>query len=122
LNHKEARQLGQNGKFDKAVASLLVTIELAPDWAYPVYDLAFTNLLKGDAEMAIIYYRQTDEMEPRDFFTTKTALYSLEGEQAGIFQKGLYLRYLQIEWTQDKREKFEIAKMITKKVPYYAPA
>lgn len=120
--HKEARQLGQSGKYDLAIAKLEEAIKIQPDWAYPTYDLAFTYLLKGDFESALQFYKKTDELAPKGFFTTKVALYTLEGEQSGKFPRGLYLAYLQIEWTNDREQKLEIAKTLTDKVPDFAPA
>ncbi|WP_378106291.1 tetratricopeptide repeat protein [Chryseobacterium sp. sg2396] len=120
--HKEARQLGQSGKYDLAITKLQEAIKIQPDWAYPTYDLAFTYLLKGDFESALKFYKRTDELAPKGFFTTKAALYTLEGEQSGKFPKGLYLAYLQIEWTDNKEQKLEIAKTLTDKVPDFAPA
>ena len=56
--HREARALGQAGKYDAAIEKLRAAIAAKPDWAYPYYDLAFTYFLKGDAELALTYYRQ----------------------------------------------------------------
>lgn len=120
--HQEARELGQSGKYDLSISKLEEAYKIQPTWAYPVYDLAYTYLLKGDFEKALKYYKKTDELEPKGFFTTKTALYSLEGEKSGKFPQGMYLAYLQIEWTEDLNKKLEIAKTITQKVPDFAPA
>ncbi len=120
--HREARELGQSGKYDLAISKLEETIKIQPDWSYPIYDLAFTYLLKGDFDNALKFYKKTDDLSPKGFFTTKTALYTLQGEQSGKFPKGLYLAYLQIEWTDDKEQKLEIAQTLTEKVPDFAPA
>lgn len=120
--HEEARGLGQSGKYDESIRKLEAAIDLEPTWAYPVYDLAFTYLLKGDSAKALQFYQKTDELEPKGFFTTKTALYSLEGEKAGKFPSGLYMAYLQIEWTEDANKKLQIASAITAQVPDFAPA
>lgn len=120
--HREARELGQAGNYDLSISKLEQAIAIQPDWAYPPYDLAFTYLLKGDSENALKYYKMTDELEPKGFFTAKTALYSLEGEKSGIFPKGVYLALMQIEWTDDPNGKLEIAQMLTQNVPNYAPA
>jgi len=108
--HIEARELGQYGKYDLCIDKLEKAIKIEPTWAYPIYDLAYTYLLKGDFDSALKFYKKTDDLEPQGFFTTKTALYSLEGEKSGKFPKGLYIAYMQIEWTHDINEKFEIAK------------
>jgi tetratricopeptide (TPR) repeat protein len=120
--HNEARSFGQSGKYDVAINKLEQAIQIQPDWAYPYYNLAFTYLLKGDYENALKYYIQTDSLAPKGFFTAKTAIYALEGERAAEFPKGLYLAYLQIEWTNDANQKLAIAKGITEKFPGFAPA
>ena len=120
--HQEARELGQTGKYDLSIAKLEQAIRIQPTWAYPTYDLAYTYLLKGDFDNALKFYKKTDELEPKGFFTAKTALYSLEGERTGRFPKGLYAIYMQIEWTDDINKKLEIAKKITQNVPTFAPA
>jgi tetratricopeptide (TPR) repeat protein len=120
--HNEARELGQSGKYDLSIAKLEQAIKLEPTWAYPTYDLAYTYLLKGDFDNALKFYKKTDDLEPKGFFTSKTALYSLEGEKSGKFPKGLYSAFMQIEFTDDVNKKLEIAKVITQKIPDYAPA
>lgn len=120
--HIEARELGQAGNYDLSIAKLEQAIAIQPGWAYPYYDLAFTYLLKGDFDNALTFYQKTDELEPKGFFTTKTALYTLEGEQTGKFPKGLYCYYLQLEWTEDADKKLEIVKTIIANVPDFAPA
>lgn len=120
--HNEAKKLGQDGKYDLSIAKLEDAIKVAPQWAYPTYDLAYTYLLKHDFQKALEFYKKTDQLEPLGFFTTKTAIYSLEGEQSGIFPPGLYLAYLQIEWADNLNKKLEITKAITEKIPGYAPA
>ena len=120
--HQEARQLGQTGKYDLSITKLEEAIKIQPTWAYPTYDLAYTYLLKGDFDNALKFYKKTDELEPKGFFTAKTAIYSLEGEKIGKFPKGLYTAYMQIEWTDDNKKKLEIANTITQKVPDFAPA
>ncbi|MBW8684479.1 tetratricopeptide repeat protein [Chitinophaga rhizophila] len=120
--HNEARTLGQSGQYEASILKLEAAIKLAPNWAYPLYDLAFTYLLKGDSAKALDYYQQTDKLQPRGFFTAKTAIYALEGEKAGKFPSGLYMAYLQIEWTTDETEKLSIARAITQQFPDFAPA
>lgn len=120
--HQEARAFGQAGKYDLSIAKLEQAMVLEPEWAYPVYDLAYAYLLKGDFPNALKYYKQTNALSPQGFFTVKTALYTLEGEEKGIFPKGMYLGYLQIEWADTDAKKLEIAQAITEKIPDFAPA
>ncbi|OJJ14530.1 hypothetical protein BKI52_42910 [marine bacterium AO1-C] len=120
--HQMARQEGQYGRYAQAIDLLTKTHQLAPDWPYPLYDLAYTYLLQKDFEQALAYYRLTNRLEPRGFFTCKTAIYALEGEMDKLFPVGQYLHYLSIEWTNDEDEKLEIAKAITEQTPDFAPA
>jgi tetratricopeptide (TPR) repeat protein len=120
--HREARYLGQSGNYDGALEKLAEAMRLEPDWPYPVYDMAFTYLLRGDTAHALAYYNKTDELAPRGFFTTKTAIYALQGELMGKFPGGIYMAYMQIEWTDDTDMKIAIAQSIAEKVPEFAPA
>ncbi len=120
--HQEARQHGGSGEYDKSIEKLKKASELAPNWAYPLYDLAYTYLLQKDFTNALKYYTLTDEMEPRGFFTAKTARWSLDHEEAGKFQSGLYLAFMQTEWMESDEEKLQVAKAVTSKFPGYAPA
>lgn len=120
--HNDARQLGQSAKYDAAIAKLEQAMKIQPSWPYPPYDLAYTYLLKGDFDNSLKYYQITDKLSPKGFFTTKTALYTLEGEKAGRFPKGMYAAYMQIEWVDDENKKLEIAQALTQKVPDFAPA
>ena len=120
--HNEARQFGQAGKYDSAISKLQQAIQLQPDWPYPPYDLAFTYLLKGDFDNALAFYQKTDQLAPDGFFTSKTALYTLQGEKAGRFPKGLYAKYMTIEWESDELKKLAIAKELLSAAPEFAPA
>ncbi len=120
--HQQAREIGAGGDYDQSIALLLKAHEIAPEWPYPLYDLAFTYLLKQEDEEALKYYRKVDAMEPRGFFTVKTALHALEGEAEERFPRGIYLAYLNIEWTQSPEEQYEIAHELTRAVPSFAPA
>ncbi len=120
--HQEARQHGGKGEYDLGIEKLLKANEIAPKWAYPIYDLAYTYLLKQDFPNALKYYELTDKMKPRGFFTAKTAHWSLKKEKEGDFQEGLYLAFMQIEWMNTDDEKLQMAKAIVDKFPKYAPA
>ena len=120
--HQEARQHGGNGEYDSAIQKLLSANRLAPNWAYPIYDLAYTYLLQNDFENSLKYYEMTDRMEPKGFFTSKTAYWALKKESEGKFQSGLYLAFMQIEWLNSDEEKLKIARAIINKYPDYAPA
>lgn len=120
--HQEARQHGGKGEYDEGIDKLLKANQIAPEWAYPVYDLGYTYLLRQDSPNALKYYERTDQLEPRGFFTAKTAYWSLKKEETGEYPKGLYLAYMQIEWKNSEEEKLQLAKAILEKFPNYAPA
>lgn len=120
--HQEGRELGAAGKYERAILKLNEAIRIEPEWAYPIYDLAYTYLLMEDFDNAYLYYQKTNQLKPKGFWTVKAALYSLEGERSGIFPKGLYLYYLNIEWAESRDEKIKIARIIVERVPDYAPA
>lgn len=120
--HQESRALGQKGKYDEAITKLNNAHKIDPDWAYPIYDLAFTYLLKKDYDNALKYYKLTDEIEPRGFFAAKTAVWCLEKEKNGEISDGFYRDFIQLEWMENKDEVSLILKNIVEKYPTYAPA
>ena len=122
LLHKQARQAGEAGDHKKALALLKRASNLAPQWPYPPYDMAYTYLLMNDFARARQYYRKTVELAPRGFFTAITALDTLEREQKGDFPTGTYLAYLSLEWMNDRVEKAAVVRNLAKRVPRFAPA
>ncbi len=120
--HNEARVLGSEGKYEESIEKLTKAMELAPEWAYPRYDLAYTYLLQQNYIQALNYYEETDRLEPTGFFTAKTACWSLRKENQGLLPAGLYLAYLKIEWAESDEEKLSIARALVKQFPTYAPA
>jgi len=119
--HSEARAKGEAGDYESAIKLLNEAIAIAPDWAYPHYDMAFTFLLRGDSAKALTKYRDTDRLEPEGFFTTKTAVWSLEREENGSLPKGTYLAYVSLEWAELGKKQHTIDLMVTN-TPSFAPA
>lgn len=120
--HAQARQFGQSGDYANAISKLEQAHKEAPNWPYPLYDLAFTYLLQDDYENALKYYQLTDNVAPKGFYTSKTALYTLEKEKSGEFQKGLYKTYLSLEWMESQAEKNQMIQLLVEKIPNFAPA
>jgi tetratricopeptide (TPR) repeat protein len=120
--HEHARVFGGKGELEKAVDLLKQASRLAPDWAYPLYDLAYTYLLKGQSNEALGAYERVNKMEPKGFFTAKTASWALQREKEGLFPPGTYLLFLKIEWTNEDEEKLKRAQKIVEVVPNYPPA
>lgn len=119
--HSEARMYGQQGDYPKAIELLKQAIADAPEWPYPYYDLGYTYLLNEDFASALTYYRLTDSLCPGGFFTSQTALYTLEKERDGTYPPGLYMTYLSLEWMDNPAEKLELVRAITETYPDYAP-
>lgn len=118
--HNQGREYGQKGDYEKSLEFLRKANKSDPLWAYPVYDMAFTHLLMEDNSKALELYKQVDSMSARGFFTTKTAIYTLEGEANGIFPEGLYLGYVSLEWMKPS-EKAEAVRNLVKNISIYAP-
>lgn len=119
--HQQARQAGEGGDYDRAVALLDEAHQLAPDWPYPLYDKAFTYVLQGEVERAEEYYAQVDRLAPRGFFTCKTALDGLRRELAGELPAGFCKAFATLEWIRDPAEKREILEGVTESFPGFAP-
>ncbi len=119
--HKLARHAGGSGDYKKAIALLERASSLAPEWPYPVYDMAFTYLLMHDTDNARKHYRKTVGLSPRGFFTAITALDALVREEKGDLPAGTYLAYLSLEWMDDAEKKAEAVRQLVKRVPGFAP-
>lgn len=120
--HNLGRAYGQKGNNELAIQNFENAIRIAPEWPYPYYDLAYTYLLSNKYKEAYKYYKITDELASRGFFTTKTAVHYLGKEQRGELPEGIYLYYLSYEWTNDPLKKLEIVENIINKFPSFAPA
>ena len=120
--HERGRAAGAKGDYAKSIELLEAAHEKAPDWPYPLYDLAFTYELSGDEVKAEEQYAIVDKLAPRGFFTAKTSLDCLRRQRSGALPPGLCKAYASLEWMNDEAEKKRAVEGITKKVPSYAPA
>jgi tetratricopeptide (TPR) repeat protein len=120
--HQQGREAGATGDYRKALVLLERASGLAPDWPYPVYDMAWTYLLMDDAGRARKYYRRTIELSPRGFFTAITALHTLEREHKGDLPEGTYLAFVSLEAVNDPGEKANRFRQMTTRIPTFAPA
>lgn len=119
--HNQARQAGESGDYKRAITLLEQARILAPQWPYPVYDIAFTYLLMKDTENARTYYRKTVELSPRGFFEAIPAVDVLDREEKGDLPTGTYLKYMSLEWTEDAGKKTEIVHQLVTGAPSFAP-
>jgi tetratricopeptide (TPR) repeat protein len=120
--HREGREAGARGEHDRALALFDRASKEAPKWPYPVYDAAFTHLLKGDAAKAEELYAAVDRMAPRGFFTAKTALDCLRREKAGDFEPGTYKLFVMLEWEKAPARKKAILEQMVKRSPRFPAA
>lgn len=120
--HEKGRAAGSRKRYADALSCFEQAMALAPQWPYPVYDLAFTYLLMGNADRALDYYRTVDSLAPRGFFTTRTAVYALEGEATGRFPAGTYLKYISREWAPDADAQAQLLDSVLAEAPDFAPA
>jgi hypothetical protein len=118
--HELGRRYGAEGKFDAALLSFAEASKLAPGWAYPIYDTAYTLLLRGDATNALAKYREVDRMETNGFFTTKTAVWTLEREESGALPRGTYRDYVALE-DAEGNGKIELIEKLAVMAPNYPP-
>src|SRR5688572_1777164 len=103
--HAEARAKGEAGDYIGALKLLTEAIALAPDWAYPHYDMAFTYLIQGNSGRALEKYKDADRLAPEGFFTTKTAIWSLEREEQGLIPANTYIEYASLEWAEEEKKR-----------------
>ena len=119
--HTQAREAGERGDLPQALSLLAQARRLAPDWAYPVYDTAFTYLLQGDSAKAEALYAEVDRMEPRGFFTAKTSLDCLRRERTGVLFPGFCKAFASLE-SMDDKAKATLLEGIVEKYPSFPPA
>jgi len=120
--HREARGAGERGDYPRALDLLEQAHQIAPGWAYPLYDMAFTHLLQGDTTRAEELYAQVDELEPRGFFTCKTTLDTLRREHAGRLFPGFCDAFVKLEWLGDQTQKQAVLRGIVARFPDFPPA
>jgi tetratricopeptide (TPR) repeat protein len=120
--HRQGREAGGKGDYDRALTLFAEARKEAPKWPYPVYDAAFTYLLKDDAEKAEEFYAAVDKMAPRGFFTAKTALDCLRREKKGDLEPGTYKRYVMLEWERNRANKKAALEQMVKRSPRFPAA
>ncbi len=118
----EAQELFDQGRvyaletrFEDAIASFEQAAELDPSWPYPIYEMALTYLLMGDADKALQLYQQVDEMAPEGFFTAKVAIDVLRRERDGVVEEGSYIAILYLENLKDREVRQATVKALLEK-------
>jgi len=119
--HQEGRKAGAEGDLVRALELLFRAHQLAPDWAYPPYDIAFTYLLNEDLEEAEKWYAVVDSLEPRGFFTAKTFLHTIRRERSGELPRGFSKAFAMLEWLPEDTQRDALQKIVAS-FPAFAPA
>jgi tetratricopeptide (TPR) repeat protein len=114
--HDEGRAVGARQDYDRAIALLTQAAELDPSWPYPIYDRAFSHLLKQEFALALSDYRRTLELAPRGFFMARQTTDMLEREAAGEFPAGLSVG-VAILPDMPKEQQQAIAEQLVEKFP-----
>ena len=120
--HSEGRAAGARGELEAALRLLTEAAALAPTWPSPIYDRAFTHLLREEYAAALADYRKTLELSPRGFFTASAAVQTLEREARSELPAGIYLAYTTLEWEEDKAKVRDVLKQVVERFPTFAPA
>lgn len=120
--HEQGRAAGAKDEYAKAIDLLEAAHKKAPDWPYPVYDLAFTYQLKGDDVRAEEQYAIVNKLAPRGFFTAKTSIDCLRRQRGGSFPQGFCKAFAMLEWMDDAAQKRKAVEGIVEKFPAFAPA
>jgi tetratricopeptide (TPR) repeat protein len=119
--HHRGREAGERGDFQEAIRLFELAHAADSEWPYPIYDLAFSYLLLKDFEKALAYYKRCNEMAPNGYYASKTAIWTMEKEAMGLYPKGMYLNYSQLEWKDETERKLVLYNMIND-FPDFAPA
>jgi len=120
--HELGRQAGAVGDHDRALRLFAQAHEEAPEWPYPVYDAAYTYLLKSDLVQAQREYEVVERLAPRGFFTYKSELDCVRRERAGEFITGTCEYYVTIADMPDSAEKRVMLDKLLQGSPSLAPA
>lgn len=119
--HQQGREAGSAGDPVRALELFNRARQLAPDWAYPPYDMAFTYLLHDYLEQAEQWYEVVDQLEPRGFFTAKTSLDTVRRERAGELPQGFARAFAMLDWEPPDRQRIALQRIVERH-PSFAPA
>jgi tetratricopeptide (TPR) repeat protein len=120
--HMQGRTSGEAGNFQEALKHFQVARELAPEWPLPLYDMAHTHLLQGNAAKALELYTQVDKLVPRGFSDTPRVLECLRREKDGRVPRGTYRKFLDVLRLRTPEEFERGMRALTRTAPKFYPA
>ena len=116
------RQAGANGQHEEALRLFAESAKIAPHWAYPVYEAAFTHLLMGNLENAEGDYARLEKLEPRGFFTYQSELDCVRRERGGEFEPDTCRTYILLADMPASAQKRALLQKLLEGSPTLAPA
>lgn len=118
----KGREAGAAENFEKALRLFAQAAKIAPGWAYPIYESAFTHLMMNDLEKAERDYLEVQKLEPRGFFTYQSELDCVRRERSGEFKSGTCRTYVLLADMPGSSEKRALLQKLLDESPTLAPA
>ena len=116
------REAGAAENYQEALRLFAQAAQIAPGWAYPIYESAFTYLLMGDLGRAERDYLQVEKLEPRGFFTYQSELDCVRRERNGEFASGTCQTYVLLADMPASDQKRSLLQKLLDRSPSLAPA
>jgi tetratricopeptide (TPR) repeat protein len=110
--HDQGRAAGERAEYDAALSLLTEAANLDPAWPYPIYDRAFTHLLKGEIDEALRDYERTLELSPRGFYIAAQAVDMLRREATGELPEGLFVALVRLEHATAEEQRSTLERMV----------
>jgi tetratricopeptide (TPR) repeat protein len=109
---QEGRTAGERKEFDLAVQLFTEAATVDPSWPQPLYDRAFTHLLKGDRTAALDDYQAVMELAPDGFFGTRQFIDLLAREMSGELPEGFAVTFDSIQWLPAEQQAHVLAQLV----------
>ncbi len=121
-NYYKGRLQGEKGEYTLALDWFKQALKIAPNWSYPLYDMAYVLLFLGERQKAYNLYIQVDKMHPRGFYAVKTAIHTLEREIKAELPGDTYKFFLTIKQEIDIDKKDDLLDYLLDRCTNFAPA
>lgn len=121
-HYNKGRIHGEKGEYALALDWFKQTLKIAPNWSYPLYDMAYVLLFLGEWQKAYNLYKQVDKIYPRGFYATKTAIHTLSRETKNKLPGDTYKFFLTIKQEEDMDRKDELLDYLLDRCTEFAPA
>lgn len=112
--HQQGREAGGAGNYTEALALFARAHEMAPNWAYPMYDAAFTHELMDQPDKALASYEEVLKLEPRGFFNAISSADCLRREAKGEWSTGTCKAYAMVEWLSPDEQKKALEALVSR--------